>query len=162
MKRLLFLLIFVFSVMAQAGGWVKSYRTAKAQAIRENKKILIFFSGSDWCEAGWRLDRELFRTQAFQDLASRKYVLYNADFPKYTRLGQEAEDRNRSLASRYGIHHFPAVAVVDPKFGTLLVKQIGLTGTTPKKLLDKLLKIEKDSARPYNDQKNRNPGKTAP
>ena len=148
--------------MIQAGEWVGSFQTAKKQAIRQNKKILIFFSGSDWCEAGRRLDRELFRTRTFQDLASRKYVLYNADFPKYTRLGQETEERNRRLAARYGIHRFPAVIVVEPKFGSLLVKQVGVTETTPRQLLDKLSKVEKETARPQTRQQNSIPGKTAP
>lgn len=148
--------------MVHAGEWVGSYRAAKKLSIRQNKKILIFFSGSDWCEAGRRLDRELFRTRTFQDLASRQYVLYNADFPKYTRLGQETEEHNKRLAARYGIHRFPAVVVVEPKFGSMLVKQVGVTETTPRQLLDKLSKIEKETARPPTRQQNNIPGKTAP
>ena len=130
-----------------AAGWVESYRTAKDQAIRENKKILIFFTGSDWCVEGMTLERNLFRTEIFQKLAAEKYVLYLADFPKYTRLGQEKESRNRSLARRYGITRFPAVVVVEPKFGGMLARQIGMAdGMTPKKLLEKLAAIESDGA----------------
>ena len=162
MVRVLCLILFVLAGMIRAGEWAESYRTAKSQAVKENKKILIFFSGSDWCDAGRIMSRDLFRTKAFQELASRKYVLYNADFPKYTRLGQEREDRNRRLASRYGIHRFPAVAVVEPKFGNLLVKHVGMTRATPKQLLDKLSQIEKETAKPYSPPKKPVPGKTAP
>lgn len=148
MKRLLTVTAFCICCLIGAAEWTASYRTAKQRAIQENKKILIFFSGSDWCEPGRVLDRDLFRTDAFQQLASEKYVLYNADFPKYTKLGYETESRNRRLASRYGISHFPAVVVVDPKYGGLLVKQVGMSGgMTPKKLLEKLSKIEKSGAR---------------
>ena len=162
MVRGLVLFLFGLACMMQAGEWVGSYQTAKKQAIRQNKKILIFFSGSDWCEAGRRLNRDLFRTRTFQDLADRKYVLYNADFPKYTRLGQETEESNRRLAARYGIHRFPAIVVAEPKFGSLLVKQVGINDMTPGQLLDKLSKVEKETARPLNRQQNRIPGKTAP
>ena len=148
MKRFLLLaLLCCCAWLLSAGEWVSSYSAAKKQALRENKKILIFFSGSDWCEAGRNLNRDLFRTRAFQLLADEKYVLYNADFPRYSRLGQEAEDRNRHLARRYGISRFPAVVVIDPKFGSLLVKQVGMTGMTPKKLLEKLSRIEKNVPR---------------
>ena len=148
MRKLLTVFLLCLGCMLGAAEWVSSYRTAQQRALRENKKILIFFSGSDWCEQGRALDRDLFRTDAFQRLAAEKYVLYNADFPKYTKLGYEAEERNRRLASRYGITRFPAVIVVEPKFGTLLVKQVGLSGgMTPKKLLEKLSKVEKDTAR---------------
>ena len=160
--RRLVLILLGLACMAQSGEWIGSYHTAKKQSIRQNKKILIFFSGSDWCEAGRRLDRDLFRTRAFQDLADRKYVLYNADFPKYTRLGQETEEHNKRLAARYGIHRFPAVVVVEPRFGSLLVKQVGVTETTPKQLLDKLSKIEKETARPLNRQQTPVSGKSAP
>jgi|GEM_PF-1966746 len=131
-----------------ASGWVESYRTAKNQALRENKKILIFFTGSDWCGEGQTLERNLFRTDAFQRLAAEKYVLYRADFPKYTRLGQEKEENNRRLARRYGITRFPAVVVADPKFGSMLARQIGMAdGMTPKKLLEKLAAIETGPAK---------------
>ncbi len=162
MVRVLFLILFGLAGMIRAAEWAESYRSAKNQAIKENKKILIFFSGSDWCEAGRILSRELFRTKAFQELAAKKYVLYNADFPKYTRLGQELEDRNKRLASRYGIHRFPAVVVVEPRFGSMLVKHVGMTRATPKQLLDKLSQIEKETAKPYSPPKKPAPGKTAP
>ncbi len=149
----LFLLAGVCCAELTAGDWVESYVTAKKLALRENKKILIFFSGSDWCEAGRQLNRDLFRTKAFQQLASEKYILYNADFPKYSRLGAETEDRNKRLAARYGIHRFPAVIVVDPRFGGLLVKQVGMTDMTPKKLLEKLSRVEAETARSYRVQR---------
>ena len=149
MKTLLAWALLIGAVLVSGAEWVSSYRSAKKQALAQNKKILIFFSGSDWCESGRLLNRDLFRTRSFQQLASEKYILYNADFPKYTKLGQEQEDTNKHLASRYGIHRFPALVVIEPKYGGVLVKQIGLKGTTPKMLLDKLAKIEAETARSY-------------
>ena len=149
----LFLLGSVIFAELAAGEWVESYATAKKLALRQNKKILIFFSGSDWCEAGRQLNRDLFRTKAFQQLASEKYILYNADFPKYSRLGAEAEERNKRLAARYGIHRFPAVVVVDPRFGGLLFKQVGMIDMTPRKLLEKLSRGEAETARSYRVQR---------
>ena len=149
MKFLLALVLLAGGILLSAAEWMSSYRSAKKQAIEQNKKILIFFSGSDWCESGRVLNRDLFRTRNFQQLASKKYILYNADFPKYTKLGQEQEDTNKRLAARYGVHRFPALVVVEPKYGGVLVKQIGLKGTTPKMLLDKLAKIEAETAQSY-------------
>ena len=140
MKTLLAWALLIGAVLVSGAEWVSSYRTAKKQALAQNKKILIFFSGSDWCESGRLLNRDLFRTRSFQQLASEKYILYNADFPKYT---------NKRLAARYGVHRFPALVVVEPKYGGVLVKQIGLKGTTPKMLLDKLAKIEAETAQTY-------------
>ena len=160
MRRFLLLAVCCCAWALSAGEWIPSYSSAKKQALREQKKILIFFSGSDWCEAGRNLNRDLFRTRAFQLLADEKYVLYNADFPKYSRLGQETEDRNKHLAKRYGIYRFPAVVVIDPKFGGLLVKQVGMTDMTPKKLLEKLSRIEKSAPRSKWEQPAASGGKT--
>ena len=141
------LLLMSLAWSSAAAEWVGSYRNAKNQALRENKKILIFFTGSDWCGAGQDLERNLFRTIPFQRLADEKFVLYLADFPKYTRIGQEKEDRNRSLARRYGIIGFPAVVVVEPKYGGMLVRQIGMGGgMTPQKLLEKLAAVKTNGA----------------
>ena len=159
MKNLLALVLLAGGILVSGAEWVSSYRTAKKQAIAQNKKILIFFSGSDWNESGRILNRDLFRTRKFQQLASEKYILYNADFPKYTKLGQEQEDTNKHLASRYGIHRFPALVVIEPKYGGLLVKQIGLRGMTPKMLLDKLAKIETETAQSYSLPKKGNPAR---
>ena len=159
MKILLALMLLTGVILVSGAEWVSSYRTAKKQAIAQNKKILIFFSGSDWCESGRILNRDLFRTRSFQQLASEKYILYNADFPKYTKQGQEQEDTNKQLAARYGIHRFPALVVVEPKYGGLLVKQIGVKGMTPKMLLDKLTKIEADTAQSYRLPRKGNPAR---
>ena len=161
MKKLLFLILSGFCFLMLAEEWQSSYRTAKKKAIRENKKVLIFSSGSDWCEAGRILDRDLFRTGGFQRLASEKYILYNADFPKYRRLGQEQEEQNRRLASRYGIHRYPAVIVVDPKYGGLLVKQVGMKDMTPRELLEKLSRIEAETIRSDRLRSDQADGKTA-
>ena len=159
MKILLALMLLTGVILVSGAEWIPSYRNAKKLAIAQNKKILIFFSGSDWCESGRVLNRDLFRTRSFQQLASEKYILYNADFPKYTKLGQEQEETNKRLAVRYGIHRFPALAVIEPKYGGLLVKQIGLRGMTPKMLLDKLSKIEVETAKSYNPPKKGNPAR---
>ena len=129
----LFLCLTLFS-----GEWYDNYRTARADAVKQKKKLLIFFSGSDWCEPGRQLDRDLFKTSEFKRVADEKYVLYNADFPKYSRLGSEKEERNRQLAARYGISRFPAVIVVEPGGGGLLARQVGFQEITPKEFLKKL------------------------
>ncbi|MBO7147058.1 MAG: thioredoxin family protein [Lentisphaeria bacterium] len=140
MKYLLIILqlCILSSLTLHASEWYSSYRKARTTAIQQKKKLLIFFSGSDWCEAGRNLDRDLFKTSTFKRLAAQNYILYNADFPKYSKLGQEAEDQNRSLARRYGIHSFPAVIIIEPRGCGLLVKQVGMNGVTPRTLLRKL------------------------
>src|SRR5262245_5687193 len=54
---------------AAKDGWLDDFEKAKAQAKAENKKILLDFTGSDWC--GWckKLDAEVFSQSEFRDYA---------------------------------------------------------------------------------------------
>ena len=56
-------------------------KLAKTQAKAENKKILLDFTGSDWC--GWckKLEAEVFSQQAWKDYAAKHLVLVELDFP---------------------------------------------------------------------------------
>jgi thiol-disulfide isomerase/thioredoxin len=62
-------------------GWLDDLEKAKTQAKAENKKILLDFTGSDWC--GWckKLDKEVFSQQAWKEYAAKHLVLVEVDFP---------------------------------------------------------------------------------
>ena len=72
-------------------GWLEDFEKAKAQAKAENKKILLDFTGSDWC--GWciKLDKEVFSQQAWKDYAAKNLVLVELDFPA---KGTHARDQS--------------------------------------------------------------------
>ena len=62
------LILFSQSQFSRAGDqddssiWLYNIDQAKAEAIKENKLILISFSGSDWCAPCIRLEKNLFAT----------------------------------------------------------------------------------------------------
>lgn len=104
------LLLTSVSYAAEGGAWSTDWEAAKAQAAKEQKLLLIDFSGSDWC--GWcqKLDREVFSQEAFLTAAKSKYVLVLLDFPK-DKSGQSAElqKQNEALLEQFGIEGFPSV-----------------------------------------------------
>ena len=55
--------------------WFTDFNDAKAKAMKEQKPMLIDFTGSDWC--GWciKLDEEVFSQADFQEFASDSLVL---------------------------------------------------------------------------------------
>lgn len=100
--------------------WETSFEKAKKKAAEENKSILINFTGSDWC--GWckRLDREVFRKDAFSEFVEEELVLLKVDFPKYTSLPADQQRANEELARNYGVRGFPSIFLVD-KTGKVLL-----------------------------------------
>src|SRR5215216_7551869 len=88
-------------------GWLDDVEKAKAQAKAESKKILLDFTGSDWC--GWckKLDAEVFSQQAFKDYAAKHLVLVEVDFPKGFKLAEATSKQNAELAKKFGIRGYP-------------------------------------------------------
>ena len=136
----LLLLFTLFGLHAQ--DWQTNLEEAQALAKEQNRTILLVFQGSDWCAPCIKLDREIWRTPAFQNYATNHYILVQADFPrkKQNKLSKEQQQYNNSLAEKYnqqGI--FPLVVLMDAS-GKVLGKA-GYEHTSPEdyiKLLNSL------------------------
>jgi len=114
MKAFLSLLTFLaLTSMASAAkeGWLDDYEKAKVQAKAENKKILLDFTGSDWC--GWciKLDKEVFSQQAWKDYAAKHLVLVEVDFPRGTPLPEATKKQNDALAKKFQIRGYPTIVI---------------------------------------------------
>src|SRR4051794_41919869 len=102
MKTLLTVLVaFALSSFASAAkeGWTDNLEKAKAQAKAENKKILLDFTGSDWC--GWwkKLDSEVFSQPGVKENGAKKVVLVAGEFPQTFKTGPERKKQNDTLAA---------------------------------------------------------------
>src|SRR5688500_9186585 len=113
MKTLLALLatFLVTSLASAKEGWLDDFEKAKAQAKAENKKILLDFTGSDWC--GWckKLDAEVFSQQEWKDYAAKHLVLVEVDFPRRTELPEATKKQNEELAKKFGIRGYPTIVI---------------------------------------------------
>ena len=89
--------------------WYTSLEEAVSIAKKENKDILINFTGSDWCIWCKRLHKEIFDVDLWKKEASKMYVLVEIDFPRYKKQEDEVRLYNRKLAERFNIKYFPTV-----------------------------------------------------
>ncbi len=118
------MLLFVASVYSQ--NWKSDFEDAKATAAKENKNIVLVFSGSDWCAPCIKLDKVVWQSEEFKKEAEKNWVTYKADFPKKkaNQLAPELTEANKKLAEKYNKNgSFPLVVLLD-KSG----KVIGMTG----------------------------------
>src|SRR5437762_13965735 len=74
---------------------------AQAIAKKENKLVLMDFTGSDWC--GWciKLRKEVFLTPEFNAYARSNLVLVEIDQPRYKPLSPEMLETNTKLQEKY-------------------------------------------------------------
>ncbi len=114
------LLVLGSGLFAGEDAWITDYKKALEIAKRDNKVVLINFTGSDWC--GWckRLDREVFSKDTFGDFATEKLVLLKVDFPKYSETPAEQMKANEALAKRYRVQGFPTILMIDANEKILL------------------------------------------
>jgi len=120
MKLLLFLII-PFCLIGQADTtsdieWLKNYDKAIKVSKKENKNVLVYFTGSDWCPPCKMLKRDLFDTEEFSEL-SKSYVLLYVDIPRNRDLLSEKQwNHNQELfkkLNKKGV--FPMMSVLNEK-----------------------------------------------
>src|SRR6478752_5571069 len=114
MKILLTITAFLsFICLASAKtGWLDNFDRAKAQAKAENKRILLDFTGSDWCPTCKKLSKEVFSQKEFQAYAAKNLVLMEVDFPQF-RLPESVRNQNEQLKARYKVEVLPTLVVLD-------------------------------------------------
>ena len=138
MKKLILSLLLLATVTARAEvTWLTDLDAAKAKGVKENKPVLVDFTGSDWCPPCIQLHKVVFQSAEFAAVAS-KYVLVELDYPRKTPQAPELKAKNAELSKKFGISGFPTVLLIDAKSGEVFGKTVGFGGQTAKEYLDKL------------------------
>jgi thioredoxin-related protein len=106
--------------------WLTNFEAAQAQAQAGRKKLLINFTGSDWCPPCLMLEKEVFKQPEFAEYAAKNLVLLMVDFPRIKMQSLEEQAANRKLAERYGIYGFPTIVILDSDG-----KELGKLGYRP-------------------------------
>ncbi|WP_298535974.1 thioredoxin family protein [uncultured Algibacter sp.] len=127
---LIILAFFSFNGETQEVVWHTDIEKALDVAKKENKNMLLFFTGSDWC--GWciRLQKEVFKTSDFETW-SDSVVLVELDFPRKTPQDDKIRGQNQQLQSLFKVRGYPTVFFVSPETmadGRTNLKSLGKTG----------------------------------
>ena len=141
MKKIIYILALLFAL--QISGQETTHQTfsqSTEKAKSENKKVLLYFSGSDWCAPCVKFKKQFILTDAFDAFAKETLVTYNADFPrlKKNQLSKEITQENEALAEKYnntGI--FPLILLLDSD-GKIIKKWDHLPTETLEEFMAKL------------------------
>ena len=87
--------------------WYTDINEATAIAKKENKPMMLFFTGSDWC--GWcvKLQKEVFTQSEFKKWAQDNVILVEVDFPKANIQTEEVKTQNRMLQQQFAVRGYP-------------------------------------------------------
>ena len=126
MKNYISILFFFTISVFYAQNWQTNFEESKMIASKENKNIVLVFSGSDWCAPCMKLEKNIWMSDVFKAEAEKNWVTYKADFPKKkaNQLAPELTEQNKKLAEKYNKGgSFPLVVLLDPNG-----KVLGMTG----------------------------------
>jgi len=146
MKKILILSVLLFlskNVFSQENhqelNWLTNFEKAQKIAKKENKPMLLLFTGSDWCPPCKAMHRDLFANEKFIEL-SKKFVLVYVDFPKRKQLSPEQREHNYQLASKYHHGGVPTMVFVKPS-GEIISKISGYIYGKPERNLNAMEKV---------------------
>jgi len=131
------IIVYIALLLTTGVTWLGDFNVAKIDAIKEHKRILINFSGSDWCGPCIRLRKEILETGIFDDYAKDHLVLVRADFPrqKKNQLSKDQIKLNESLADKYNAEgKFPYTLLVDEN-GKVLKTWDGFPNESPEQFV---------------------------
>src|SRR4030088_868823 len=132
--RNLFLVLLAWlatSAGAFAADWQTDYEKALAMAKSQNKRVLLDFTGSDWCGPCIGLRKSVFLRPDFSAYAGKNLVLVEIDYPQRKKQSDELKKQNEKLSKQYGIDEkgFPTVVLLDPA-GKVVREFTGYDGDT--------------------------------
>jgi thiol-disulfide isomerase/thioredoxin len=98
-----FVALIFFICLSFLNPWDTTFSEATDKAKKENKLILLNFSGSDWCGPCIKLKKEVFESATFTAFAEKNLILVRADFPrkKANQLTEALRTQNEQLAEKY-------------------------------------------------------------
>ena len=145
MKQFFLVTLIVMSCFIAAdGAWIHSLEDAKTKAKAENKDILLYFTGSDWCSWCVVLHREVFDTEVWQKEAEKKFVWVKLDFPRFTPIAPEQKEYNEKIAEEFSVQGFPSVFFLDAE--GLPYASTGYQAGGAEKYLEHVEELEKQKA----------------
>ena len=122
--------------------WRFDYPGALQQARKENKLVLLDFTGSDWC--GWciKFEHDVLATPQFATYANRKLQLVRLDFPRHTPQPDALKRANAVLEKQFAVDGLPTFVLVNAD-GKELGRQVGYLNGGPDAFIAELEKFSR-------------------
>ncbi|MEY2548964.1 MAG: hypothetical protein QOD64_1546 [Verrucomicrobiota bacterium] len=119
-----------------AAEWETDYAKALEKAKSGNKRVLLDFSGSDWCGPCIELKKRVFSRPDFISYANKNLVLVEVDYPQRKKQSAGLKAQNEKLSKQYGIDEkgFPTIVLLDPA-GKVTREFTGYDGATTADLI---------------------------
>ena len=140
-KQLIAGAAFAFAILSASADqlvWYTDLAKAQAAAKAENKSVLLFFHGSDWCPTCIEMDKQVFQSAEFAAYARKVLVLVNVDFPEKSAQSEELKRANEALKAKFNVgENLPTLVLISDS-GDTVYQEAGYAGGGPAEVLTPL------------------------
>ncbi len=141
-----------FSAPTSSINWLTNYQEAISRSQAASKPIVILFTGTSWCPACMKLEREVLNHPAFTQTIAQKFIFLKAEFPNYATRNSPYQP----LLERYHVQAFPTFVVINSNGQQLYT--IGNQSGGPQAYVRALLQgLPQQSSNNFSNQPNFNP-----
>lgn len=102
--------ITLFASATQAGDWHTDIDSGLAQAKKENKAVMVEFTGSDWCPPCIKMNKKVFSKSEFTKEAEKNYVLVVIDIP---RKDKALTEKNNKVLEAHDVQGVPTIILLN-------------------------------------------------
>ncbi|MCC9607851.1 thioredoxin family protein [Blastopirellula sp. JC732] len=93
--------------------WMTDVAAAQALAKSQNKDLILFFTGSDWCGFCVKLEKAVLLQPGTAKRLEERYVPVVLDFPHGKPQSEELKKQNDELKKKLAVRGFPTLYFVD-------------------------------------------------
>jgi protein disulfide-isomerase len=93
--------------------WFVNFEAAKAEAAATKRRLLVLFTGSDWCPGCIKFEEEVANQPEFLSFTSVSFVLLKLDYPRELWQPPELREQNKALRKRFEINVYPSLLILD-------------------------------------------------
>ncbi len=97
-----------------SAAWQTDLPAAQEQAAAEGKKVLVLFTGSDWCPPCIALKKNVLSQPSFEAYAKEHFILVELDFPRRP-ASPNALAANKKIQKKYNVTGFPTLLALSPE-----------------------------------------------
>jgi len=126
--------------------WRTNYNQALNEAAAQKRKVLLLFTGSDWCKYCIILEEKVLSQEAFIRYAEQELIPVKIDFPREKKMLPIQQKMNEELQEKFGVEGYPTVLLVDAKGNEL--GKVNTDVESPEEFINAIKNAGKEPALP--------------
>ena len=88
------------------------YETAKAEAKKHNKDLLIILTGSEWCKPCVKMKKSVFENQEFIDYANNRFEIFEVNMPRNWDMNSKVYQDYAFFKDKYQTNALPSLIIL--------------------------------------------------